>query len=59
MAERCGASYCARMDLEDRTALAEIDLYSEVVIAATASEGPLTQKQIDVILGVSTPAASV
>jgi len=38
--------------LEDPTALEEIDLYSDLVIAATESDAPLTSDQIDRALGV-------
>ena len=39
--------------MTDHLALAEIELYGELVIAASASEGPLPQAQIDAILGVA------
>jgi hypothetical protein len=38
--------------LEDPLALDEIELYGELVIAASASDGPLSQDQIDRVLGV-------
>ncbi len=38
--------------VHDRVALDEIDLYGEVIIAATSSDGPLSMDQIDAILGV-------
>ncbi len=38
--------------VHDPLALAEIELYGELVIAATGSDGPLTREQIDEILGV-------
>jgi hypothetical protein len=41
------------MQLEDQEALVEINLYSELVIAATSSDGPLSLDEIDVILGVT------
>lgn len=39
--------------VHDRVALDEIELYGELIIAASASDDPLTQDQIDAILGVS------
>ena len=52
-----------RQDLrvQDPLALAEIELYGELVIAATGSDGPLTREQIDAILGIGSteePAAA-
>jgi hypothetical protein len=38
--------------LQDPLALDEIELYGELVIAASASEGPLTLEQIDRVLGL-------
>lgn len=38
--------------LEDPLALDEIELYAELVIAASASDGPLSQDQIDQALGL-------
>jgi hypothetical protein len=38
--------------LEDPLALDEIELYGELVIAASASEGPLSRAEIDRVLGV-------
>ena len=38
--------------LEDPTALDEIELYGEMVIAASASDEPLSQEQIDRVLGL-------
>ena len=38
--------------VQDPLALAEIELYGEVVIAASASDGPLSLDEIDRILGV-------
>lgn len=38
--------------LEDPTALDEIELYGEMVIAASASEQPLSREQIDRVLGL-------
>jgi hypothetical protein len=49
-----GAVAVIRQDLrvQDPLALAEIELYGELVIAATGSDGPLSREQIDAILGV-------
>jgi hypothetical protein len=38
--------------LTDPQALAEIELYGEVVIAASSSDHPLTQREIDAALGL-------
>jgi hypothetical protein len=38
--------------VHDLEQLAEIELYGELVIAASASAGPLTTAEIDRILGV-------
>lgn len=38
--------------VHDPLALAEIELYGELVIAASSSEGRLSRQQIDAILGV-------
>jgi hypothetical protein len=38
--------------VQDPLALAEIELYGELVIAATSSERPLTREEIDRVLGV-------
>jgi len=39
--------------LQDPAALEEIELYSELIIVAGASDCPLTQDQIDRVLGVT------
>ncbi|RJK97710.1 hypothetical protein D5H78_01490 [Vallicoccus soli] len=39
----------------DTQALEEIALYGEVVIAASASDGPLTTEELDRVLGVEAP----
>ena len=44
--------------VHDRVALDEIDLYAEVLSAVAASEGPLTNEELDEVLGVR-PAAKV
>ena len=41
-----------RGSLHDATLDAEIQLVGELVVAATGSDGPLTQAQIDAALGV-------
>lgn len=41
--------------VHDIAALDEIELYGELIIAASTSDGPLTQDEIDAVLGV--PAA--
>ena len=38
--------------VHDRVVLDEIELYGELIIAASDSEGPLSEDEIDVILGV-------
>ena len=38
--------------LEDPLVLDEIELYGELVIAASGSDGPLSQDQIDLVLGL-------
>lgn len=41
--------------LHDLVAFDEIELYGELIIAASQSEGPLTQAEIDAVLGVAAP----
>ncbi len=43
-------------DFDEDAALAEIDLYSEVIIAAAAQERPLTPAELDAALGLRPPA---
>lgn len=43
--------------LEDPTVLDEIELYGELVIAASASDEPLSQDQIDRVLGLAVDEA--
>jgi hypothetical protein len=43
--------------IHDAEALDEIELYGNLMIAASESDGPLSQEQIDEILGIK-PAAS-
>ena len=38
--------------VHDRVALAEIELYAEVLGAVAASDGPLTKEELDEVLGV-------
>jgi len=38
--------------VQDRVALDEIELYGELIIAASSSARPLTQVEIDQVLGV-------
>jgi hypothetical protein len=38
--------------VHDRVALDEIDLYAEVLGAVAASDGPLTNEELDEVLGV-------
>lgn len=45
-------SHKADSRLEDPTALDEIEMYGELVIAASASDQPLSQDQIDKVLGL-------
>ncbi|MGB6456979.1 MAG: hypothetical protein WBH47_21130 [Streptosporangiaceae bacterium] len=44
--------------LPDVVALAEIDLYAEVLSAVAAADGPLTIQQIDEVLGVREHASA-
>ena len=41
--------------LEDPLVLDEIELYGDLVIAASASDGPLSQAEIDRALGLDRP----
>ena len=41
--------------LRDESLEDEIELVGELVVAATVSDGPLTQEQIDQVLGVDGP----
>ncbi len=41
--------------VHDPMAMAEIEMYGELVIAASSSDGPLPPEQIDAILGVDRP----
>jgi hypothetical protein len=40
------------MRVHDRVVLDEIELYGELIIAASGSDGPLSEDEIDAILGV-------
>ncbi len=46
-------SHTADIRLEDPLVLDEIELYGELVIAASASDHPLSQRQIDQVLGIT------
>lgn len=46
----------AQDGFDEQVVLDEINLYAELVIAAEASEGPLTQGEIDRVLGVRADA---
>jgi hypothetical protein len=39
--------------LHDAVALDEIDLYAEVLSAVAAADGPLSQDELDAVLGLS------
>lgn len=41
--------------VHDLVVFDEIELYGELIIAASQSEGPLTQAEIDAVLGIGTP----
>ncbi len=40
------------VSVHDKDVLAEIDLTSDLMIAASEHDGPLTQEQVDAILGL-------
>ena len=40
------------MSLHDAVQLEEIELYGELVIAASSHDGPLTVAEVDAVLGV-------
>ena len=40
--------------LHDRVALDEIELYAEVLTAVAATDRPLTQRELDAVLGLAT-----
>jgi len=44
--------------VHDHDALAEIELYGNLMIAASESDGPLSQAQIDEVLGVKPVTSS-
>ena len=44
--------------VHDRVALDEIELYTEVLSAVAASDGPLTSQELDEVLGVLHVAAA-
>lgn len=41
------------VSVQDPAVLAEIELYGEMVVAATDSAGPLPQQEIDRLLGLT------
>jgi hypothetical protein len=43
--------------LEDTDLLREVEITTNLIIAASESAGPLSQEQIDAILGVAAPEA--
>jgi hypothetical protein len=43
--------------LEDADLLGEVEITTNLIIAASESAGPLTQEQIDAILGIDAPEA--
>lgn len=45
-------------DVQDGVALAEIELCTELIIAASRSDGPMTTEEIDTVLGVELSAVS-
>ena len=51
--EVTGVELIAEMWVPDCVALDEIELYGELIIAASASERPLTRFEIDAVLGIS------
>lgn len=42
-------------DFDERTALEEIDLYTEVLIAAGSASGTLSLDELDRVLGIRRP----
>lgn len=44
--------------LRDQEAMDEIEMTSDLMIAASESDGPLTESQIDAILGIVHDAAT-
>jgi hypothetical protein len=44
--------------LEDPLVLDEIELYGELVIAASSSDEPLSQEQIDQVLGLQVTSSA-
>jgi hypothetical protein len=43
--------------LQDGALLAELEMTTRLMIAANQSDGPLTQEQVDVALGLTCPDA--
>lgn len=50
--EVTGMELIAEVWVPDCVALDEIELYGELIIAASASERPLTRSEIDAVLGI-------
>ena len=46
------------MSLHDAVQLEEIELYGELVIAASSRDGPLTLAELDAVLGVTPSTGS-
>ena len=44
------------VSLEDSVLLAEVELMADVIVAAAASEGPMSPRDIDEVLGVAVPS---
>jgi Mn-dependent DtxR family transcriptional regulator len=44
------------LSLHDADQLEEIELYGELVIAASSHDGPLTVAEVDAVLGVKPPS---
>jgi hypothetical protein len=58
--ERMGAVVDDKLNvpLEDAELLAEVELTTNLIIAASESEASLTQEQVDLLLGLDEDAAS-
>lgn len=44
--------------VQDTVALAEIELCTDLIIAASQSDGPMSPEQIDAVLGVNNRSAA-
>lgn len=51
--------FAADLRFHDEVALAEIELYAEVLSAVAAADGPLTLAEIDAVLGLSAAQAAL